>query len=254
MNRTSFLKPRMAALAAAGALALGIAPPAHALFGVGDIVFDPTNLVQNIMTAAHTLEQINNQIRQLQNEAQMLMNQAKNLTGLNFSALAQLRAALAATNQLIGQAQGLAFNVSQMESEFTRLYPNAYSASTSGSQMALDARQRWRNSLEALRTATKVQSQAVQNFASDEQTLTDLVNRSQSAVGALQAMQATNQLLALQSRQTIQAQQLQITQDRATALEQARQVAVQERAREVRRRFQGEGTPYTPYTVNFYSN
>ncbi|MFC6284317.1 MAG: P-type conjugative transfer protein TrbJ [Rhodoferax sp.] len=254
MNRQSFLKPRMAALAVASALALGIAPPAHALFGVGDIVFDPTNLVQNIMTAAHTLEQINNQIRQLQNEALMLMNQAKNLTGLNFSALAQLRAALAATNQLIQQAQGLAFNVSQMEAEFTRLYPNAYSASTSGSQMALDARQRWRNSLEALRTATKVQSQAVQNFASDEQTLTDLVNRSQSAVGALQAMQATNQLLALQSRQTIQAQQLQITQDRATALEQARQVAVQERAREVRRRFQGEGTPYTPYTVNFYSN
>lgn len=254
MNRKSFLKPRMAALAVASALAFGIASPAHALFGVGDIVFDPTNLVQNILTAANTLEQINNQIRQLQNEALMLMNQAKNLTGLNFSALAQLRAALAATNQLIQQAQGLAFNVSQMEAEFTRLYPSAYSASTSGSQMALDARQRWRNSLEALRTATKVQSQAVQNFASDEQTLTDLVNRSQSAVGALQAMQATNQLLALQSRQTIQAQQLQITQDRATALEQARQVAVQERAREVRRRFQGEGTPYTPYTVNFYSN
>jgi P-type conjugative transfer protein TrbJ len=254
MNRTSILTPRIAALAVASALALGIAPPAHALFGIGDIVFDPTNLAQNIMTAANTLEQINNQIRQLQNEALMLMNQAKNLTGMNFSALAQLRAALAATNQLIQQAQGLAFNVSQMESEFARLYPSAYSASSSGSQMALDAHQRWRNSLEALRTATKVQSQAVQNFASDEQTLTDLVNRSQSAVGALQAMQATNQLLALQSRQTIQAQQLQITQDRATALEQARQVAVQERAREVRRRFQGEGTPYTPYTVNFYGN
>jgi P-type conjugative transfer protein TrbJ len=254
MNRKSFFKSRMAALAVASALALGIAPSAHALFGIGDIVFDPTNLAQNIMTAANTLEQINNQIRQLQNEALMLMNQAKNLTGLNFSALAELRAALAATNQLIQQAQGLAFNVSRMESEFARLYPNAYSASTSGSQMALDARQRWRNSLEALRTATKVQSQAVQNFESDEQTLTDLVNRSQSAVGALQAMQATNQLLALQSRQTIQAQQLQITQDRAAALEQARQVAVQERAREVRRRFQGEGTPYTPYTVNFYGN
>ena len=105
-----------------------------------------------------------------------------------------------------------------------------------------------------MRTATKVQSQAVQNFASDEQTLTTLVNRSQSAVGALQAMQATNQLLALQSRQAMQGQQLQITQDRVAALEQARQVAVQERAREVRRRFQGEGTAYTPYTVNFYGN
>ena len=160
------------------------------------VVVDPTNLVQNIMTAARALEQINNQIRSLQNEAQMLMNEARNLTSLDFSALNELRSALSATNQLIQQAQGLAFNVSQMETEFARLYPDAYSASTSGSQMTTDARTRWRNSLEALRTATKVQSQAVQNFASDEQTLTDLVNRSQSAAGALQATQATNQLLA----------------------------------------------------------
>ncbi len=120
--------------------------------------------------------------------------------------------------------------------------------------MVLDARRRWTHSLDALRTATKVQSQAVQNFSRDEQALTDLVNRSQSATGALQAAQATNQLLALQARQAIQAQQLQLTQDRATALEQARQVAVHERAKEVRRRFMGSGTPYTPYTVNFYGN
>jgi type IV secretion system protein TrbJ len=217
------------------------------------IVYDPSNYSQNILTATRTLEQINNQIRQLQNEAQMLTNQARNLTGLDFSALAELRSALQSTNQLIQQAQGLAFNVSQMEGEFTRLYPDSYGATSSGGQMANDARTRWRNSLEALRTATKLQSQAVQNFASDEQTLVNLVNRSQSATGALQAAQATNQLLALQARQSIQAQQLQITQDRATALEQARQVAVQERAREVRRRFQGGGTAYTSTPVEFYT-
>lgn len=236
-------------LAAAAASLIALAPASHAQW----VVIDPTNLAQNLMTAANTLEQINNQILQLQNEAQMLVNDAKNLSNLDFSVLADLRATLSATNQLIQQAQGLAFNVSQMESEFQRLYPTSYTAANSGSQMAADARMRWQNSLEALRTATKVQSQAVQNFASDEQTLTSLVNRSQSASGALQAMQATNQLLALQSRQSMQAQQLQITQDRAAALEQARQVAVQERAREVRRRFQGEGTPYTPTTVNFYN-
>ena len=230
-------------LAAAAASLIAIAPAAHAQW----VVIDPTNLAQNIMTAANTLEQINNQIKQLQ-------NQARNLTSLDFSALGELRAALAATNQLIQQGQGLAFNVAQMEMDFRRLYPQSYSAAISGTQMATDARTRWTNSLEALRTAAKVQSQAVQNFTSDERTLTNLVNRSQSAAGALQAMQATNQLLALQSRQAMQAQQLQITQDRAEALEQARQVAVQERAREVRRRFQGDGTAYTPYTVNFYGN
>ena len=248
------IRQMLAAGAAVLSMTVTALVPAPAYAQFGGIVYDPSNYSQNILTAARTLEQINNQIRQLQNEAQMLTNQARNLTGLDFSALAELRAALSATNQLIQQAQGLAFNVSQMESDFRRLYPESYSAAISGSQMALDARTRWRNSLEALRTATKVQSQAVQNFAADERTLADLVNRSQSAVGALQAMQATNQLLALQSRQSIQAQQLQITQDRAAALEQARQVAVQERAREVRRRFQGEGTPYTPTAVNFYGN
>lgn len=236
-------------LAVATAALMSALPAAHAQW----VVIDPTNLAQNLMTAANTLEQINNQIKQLQNQAQSLMNQAKNLTGLDFSALNELRAALSATNQLIQQAQGLAFNVQQMETQFQQLYPESFSATVSSGQMVLDARKRWTNSLDALRTATKVQSQAVQNFTSDEATLTDLVNRSQSAVGALQATQATNQLLALQARQSIQAQQLQITQDRAAALEQARQIAVQERAREVRRRFTGAGTPYTPATVNFYS-
>jgi len=236
-------------LAVATAALMSALPAAHAQW----VVIDPTNLAQNLMTAANTLEQINNQIKQLQNQAQSLTNQAKNLTGLDFSALNELRTALSATNRLIQQAQGLAFNVQQMETQFHQLYPESFSATVSSGQMVLDARKRWTNSLDALRTATKVQSQAVQNFASDESTLTDLVNRSQSAVGALQATQATNQLLALQARQSIQAQQLQITQDRAAALEQARQIAVQERAREVRRRFMGDGTPYTPAAVNFYS-
>lgn len=237
-------------LAVAAAVLMTVMPAAQAQW----VVIDPANLVQNILTAARTLQQINNQIQQLQNEAQMLTNQARNLTSLPFSALNQLQSALSATNQLLQQAQGLSLNLTQMETQFAQLYPAAYTSSTPANQMALDASQRWKNSLEALRTAAEMQSQSVQNFASDEQTLSDLVNNSQSAVGALQATQATNQLLALQARQAIQAQQLQITQDRAVALEQARQVAVHARAAEVRNRFHGTGTSYTPYTVNYYGN
>jgi P-type conjugative transfer protein TrbJ len=228
-------------LLSATTLAL-LASPAHAQWAV----FDAANYAQNIMTAAHTLETINNQIRQLQNDA-------LNLTGLDFSALQQLRSALASTNQLIQQAQGLAYDISQMDADFARLYPEVYAVTISGSQMAIDARQRWEFSLKALGSAMRMQAQASQNLAVDEDTLSDLVNRSQSAVGALQAAQATNQLLALQARQTIQGQQLRITQDRAVALEQARTVAAQERAREVRRRFQGDGSRYTPQPVSFYA-
>ena len=113
---------KLAALTAACVLAFGIAQPAHALFGVGDIVLDPTNLVQNTLTAVRTLEQINNQIRQLQNEAQMLINQARNAS-LPSSVVGQLRANLATTQRLIAQAKGLAYDVTSIDREFARLYP-----------------------------------------------------------------------------------------------------------------------------------
>ena len=76
------MRKKLAALLLTGAIALAPMQPAYALFGVGDVVIDPTNLAQNILTAARTLEMINNQITQLQNEAQMLINQGRNLAKL----------------------------------------------------------------------------------------------------------------------------------------------------------------------------
>ena len=48
-------------------------------------VFDPSNFVQNSLTAARSLQEINNQLQQLTNEATMLINEARNLTSLPFS-------------------------------------------------------------------------------------------------------------------------------------------------------------------------
>jgi P-type conjugative transfer protein TrbJ len=218
------------------------------------VVVDPTNLVQNTLTAVRTLEQVENQVRQLQNQAQMLVNQSRNLASLPFDVVARLRTTLALTRRLIARAQGLAFDLQRMDREFERLYPERYAATVSGDRMYQDAQERWRNTLEGLRTAMEMQAQVSQNLASDERVLRDLVDRSQSATGALQAMQATNQLLALQAKQSIQAQQLRLTQDRAASLELARQAAANERGREVTRRFLGSGTPYTPPPVSFYDH
>jgi P-type conjugative transfer protein TrbJ len=182
----------------------------------------------------------------------MLANDALNLTKLPFNIVGQLQATLALTNQLIAQAQGIAFQLAQAQQQFTRFYPQAYGPNTTGAAMAADALTRWNNSLQALRTTVSMQAQAAQNLASDQASLATLVAQSQSAVGILQAAQATNQLLALQSRQFIQDQQLRLTQDRSAALEGARSVAAEARAREVRRRFLGAGTPYTPQPINFF--
>jgi P-type conjugative transfer protein TrbJ len=237
-------------LAVAVAALIGVMPVAQAQW----VVIDPTNLAQNILTAAHTLEQINNQIRQLQNEAQSLMNEARNLASLPFNVVNRLRSNLDTTRQLIAQARGLAFDIQNMDQQFAQLYPEQYAASVSGNQMFQDAHQRWQNTLQGLQTAMRMQAQVSQNLNQDEGVLADLVDQSQSATGALQAMQATNQLLALQAKQSIQTQQLQLTQGRAASLELARQAAAVERGREVTRRFIGNGTAYTPQSVNFYGN
>jgi P-type conjugative transfer protein TrbJ len=242
------MKKRLLAVAAAALI--GVMPVAQAQW----VVIDPTNLAQNILTAAHTLEQINNQIRQLQNEAQSLMNEARNLASLPFNVVNRLRSNLDTTRQLISQARGLAFDIQNMDQQFAQLYPEQYAASVSGNQMFQDAHQRWQNTLQGLQTALRMQAQVSQNLNQDEGVLADLVDQSQSATGALQAMQATNQLLALQAKQSIQTQQLQLTQGRAASLELARQAAAVERGREVTRRFLGSGTAYTPQSVNFYGN
>ncbi|MGI2228969.1 P-type conjugative transfer protein TrbJ [Burkholderia vietnamiensis] len=242
------MKIRLLALAVAAFI--GVMPAAQAQWAV----IDATNLIQNTMTAARTLEQINNQIRQLQNQAQSLINQARNLASLPFNVVGQLRSNLATTQQLITQAQGLTFQVQSMNQQFAQLYPQQYAATVSGNQMYQDAHQRWQNTLNGLQTAMQMQAQVSQNINVDAGTMSDLVGQSQSATGALQAMQATNQLLALQAKQTSESQQLQLTQSRAQALELARQAAAVEQGHVITQRFLGTGTPYTPQPVNFYGS
>jgi len=217
-------------------------------------VFDAANFSQNLLTAARELQQIDNQIQQLQNQTTMLVNQGRNLTSLHYDALSQLLTTLASTNRLIAQAQGLTFNVAQSQAAFNQLYPSSYGAGTTNAQMVRDAQARWKTSVQALQTATQMQSQAAQNLLSDQGVLSGLVTQSQGAVGALQASQATNQLLALIARQAIQAQQLTVSQDRATALDRARAAADEAQAEQMRSRFIGSGPQYAPKPVHFYGH
>ena len=130
MNSNSLKKPGLRDLLAAGAAlvsmtATALVPaPAHAQFG--GIVYDPSNYAQNVLTAARTLEQINNQIRQLQNQATSLINEARNLASLPTSILDPLQQQLRQTQQLLAQAQRISFDVQQIEREFARQYSGCF--------------------------------------------------------------------------------------------------------------------------------
>ena len=244
-----------AALLMTAAVAALAPAPARAQW----VVYDPSNFSQNVLTAARTLQQINNQIQSLQNEATMilnqgqsLINQGKNLASLAYSPMAMLQQDIARTNALIAQAQGLATQVGQLDQQFSQQYPTGIGANTSLDQSVADARTRWNNSLAALHTTLDMQAQVNASITADQGTLGTIVGSSQGAVGILQATQATNQLLALMAKQTMQSQQLRIAQDRATAAEQARALEADEEGRANRQRFQGTGVAYTPAPVQVY--
>ncbi len=236
---------KLARAALLGALLSFVAGRAHAAI----LVFDPANYSQNVLTAARTLEEVRNQLVQLQNEAQMLMNDALNLTKLPFNIVPELRAALASTSKLIREAGGLAFELRSAQQRFTQAYPPLYTPGTPSGAMKFDADQRRLISWASVYSTISMQAQAAQNLSRDEDALASLIDSSQGAIGALQAAQATNQLLALHARQLIQAEQVRISQDRARAVEQGRVLADEVQAREVRRQFVGTGTPYTPTAV-----
>lgn len=106
------------------ALSIATVTPAYALFGFGDVVFDPSNYAEALVQSAHDIDQINNQIQSLQNEAQQLINEARNLASLPYSSLQQLQQSISQTQQLLGQAQRIAFNVQQIDQVFSQQYSN----------------------------------------------------------------------------------------------------------------------------------
>ncbi|HRN84517.1 MAG TPA: P-type conjugative transfer protein TrbJ [Hyphomicrobium sp.] len=241
------------ALAVPVALSPMLASPAHAQFGFGRIVYDPSNYAQNVLTAARTLEQINNQIQSLQNEAQMLINQARNLASLPHSSLQQLQQNVQRTQQLLGQAQNLAFEVGQIDQAFQSQYGNV-SLSATDAQLVADARGRWENTVGGLQDAMRVQAGVVGNIDSNRAEMAALVGQSQGATGALQATQAGNQLLALQSQQLSDLIALISANGRADALTEAERATAAEQGREQRRRFLTPGTGYQPGNAQMFNN
>ncbi len=208
-------------------------------------VFDPTNYAQNILQATRALQTVNNQIQQLQHEAQMLQNMATNLKTFNVSSLLKINADLAAINQLMAQAKGIAFTISQTQAALKAQFPGSYSLTVTTNVLAADAQVRWQSTMDAYQQTLVVQSQINEALQSDTTALADVLKGSEAAEGTLQAQQAANQLLALTAKQQMQIETLMAAQYRADAMDAARKVQAEAAAKVATRKFLGSGKAYT---------
>jgi P-type conjugative transfer protein TrbJ len=230
-----------AALAGASCLALITwAQPASAL-----IVFDPKNYVENLLSAARALEQIENQVKQLQNEAQMILKMDLNLEQLGSSVAGDLQSSMNGIKELIDKADGIAMSVTETQSETKRLFPSEYASALSNDDSLKLASERWTETLDAFKRSMALEAKVTEATATDSTVLSDLLTKSSSSIGNLQVQQAGNELLGLSVKQQLQLQNLLASGERAQHLDRARAMAEQEEARLRFKTFLGDGTAYT---------
>jgi type IV secretion system protein TrbJ len=213
-------------------------------------VFDPANYAQNLQTAANTLKQINNQLTALQNQTQMLLNQAKHLVSLPTSLVSAIDQTFTQTQNILRNVDRIAYDVQAIGQAFSSY--QHFNASQSDQQLIALAQGRWQTSIDAFQHSLSVGATTVNHLSATQTHTGMLVSASQSAVGQLQATQAGNQLLGVQSRQLSDLTALVAAQSRAAALELARQAAAEDQAREQTSRFLNNGQSYQPQTAQMF--
>jgi len=236
INRSFF------ALLIAVIIGAGYAPFANAQFG--GIVYDPANYRQNFMTAVRSYTQIVRQGQQLRNEANMLINQAKHLSKLDLNSVNDLNRILSEIAYLNAQADNVAYEVGRTRQLVKEYFPQSYE-DFSEDELMVRAEQQWQMSQRAYNDAMVMQSKMVESLESDRVILGQIMNKSYGSVGELQATQSTNQLLGLLIKQSMQAQQMQITQARAGSIDAARRIATEEESRILHQRFVGSNSAYS---------
>jgi P-type conjugative transfer protein TrbJ len=209
----------------------------HAVLGVGDVVIDPTNLVQNALTAVRTLQttinqatQIANEVRMITNQVQQLANEARNLAALPTSLLGDLQGQLRGYTTTLSQAQGLSFQLGNLAPQFEHLYATFGQPARSSASLLQQATQ-WTQQLRQASTAA-MQVQSVWERLTGQQTqLQTALTASDTASGNLQVSQATNQLLGVMAEQQASLQQILAASGRAEASLIATQAAYDDAAR-----------------------
>ena len=178
----------------------------------------------------------------------MLINQARNLASLPYSALTQLEAVdPAQTEQLLaaGAAHRLQRDRDQpgvhdhLPAELSGSRPRRSSSSAT-------RRPAGRTRSPASRTRCTVQAGVVQNLDTTRTQIDALVSSSQSATGALQALQSGNQLIALQTKQLADLTAVLAAIARAQSLDGARNVENEEQAQVQLSQFLSYGRATSP--------
>lgn len=162
------------------------------------IVHDPSNMVQNALSALRALKSNLNEAQMIKNQIESLANEMKNLEKLDFSIIDQFSGDMNELFEVTGKIQGLMQDYTDLQSEFQRLYPDFTLGTGFDSTKLVEQATDWlRASRNAVLGAAQTGAKVLESLPRSQIELETLVTRSQGAAGILQAAQAGNQISAM---------------------------------------------------------
>lgn len=216
MNRRTLL---LAGCASTGLLALH--RPAFALFGGGSVNLGPLIIVMKEILALTT------DIKGLTEQVAI---------PIDLAGLASAMDALRAVQERLQLLQTIGWKLEQVNTSFDNLFPENMKDMTFLEAVGLG--RRWINTIrQTTRHAMQVQAQAAEAMEWD-QTQTQLILAASTGGGPATALQAANQLNAVQIRQMSQLQSLMATQSRLLSTKIAEENQMKERAERLRAEYQ----------------
>lgn len=229
--------------------------PTHAIFGMGDIVYDPSNFAQNITSAISEVTQELKQVKQYTTQLRELMVAKQQLDDMvqNTQQLTKFNwdDAQGTLSQLLGMTDTIDQYKSQLGSfdnflgkfqtiDYYRNIPCVGTNDCTASDLdklaeidslGSDARKKANDAL--LRSVDLQQL----TLKKDSEHLRELQRDAQSSTGRLQALQAANELASEQTNQLLQIRELLVAQQNALAIQMAVQNDKEARAITLKEKF-----------------
>jgi P-type conjugative transfer protein TrbJ len=172
------------------------------------VVLDPTNLIQNTISALKAVESIINEVQMIANQIKQIENMVQNTRTVGGVWDQEALPRLARLGQIIDQEQAIAYAMAGMDRIFRDRFPG-YKPVTDWSA----SYDKWtRTTLDTLRGTMQAVRLHADDFAGEQRRIQTLTALSDSAEGRMQAIQAGNMLAAEQLQQLAKLRQLMMAQ------------------------------------------
>jgi P-type conjugative transfer protein TrbJ len=177
-------------------------------WGAAAIVLDPTNLIQNTISALKAIESVINEVEMIANQVKQIENLVQNTRGYAGIWDQEALPRLMRLGQIIEQEQAIAYAMAGMDRVFRDKYPG-YRPITDWAA----AYDQWtRTTLDTLRGTLAAVRLHADDFTDEQRRVQTLTAMSDSAEGRMQAIQAGNMLAAEQIQQLAKLRQLMMAQ------------------------------------------